>query len=122
MTSSASYKTARRFPTIGFYLSLLGALFILAQALAAIFFNSIYIAFVVNLGAGIAIFFVGILLLLDALVIGSTTYSLRAYPGQHVIAGLTIIIFAILALFLGGGFIIGSVLAGIGGLLAMLNI
>jgi hypothetical protein len=121
-TSSASYKTAKKFPTIGFYLSLLGALLILAQALAAMFFNSIYIAFVINLGAGIAIFFVGVLLLLDALIIGSSAYSLRAYPNQRVIAGGTIVLFAFLALFLGGGFIIGSVLGIIGGLLAMINI
>ncbi len=120
-TSSASYKTAK-FPTIGFYLSLVGALLILAQALAAMFFNSIYIAFVINLGAGIAIFFVGVLLLIDALIIGSSAYSLRAYPGQHVIAGGTIVLFAFLALFLGGGFIIGSVLGIIGGLLAMINV
>ncbi len=117
-----SYGTARRFPTVGFYLSLLGALFILGEALAAMFFTSVYYAFVINLGAGIAIFFVGVLLLIAAIIIGSSAYSLRAYPGQHVIAGGTIILFAFLALFLGGGWIIGSILGMIGGLLAMLSI
>ena len=121
-TSSSGHKTASKFPTVGFYLSLLGALFILGEALAAMFFTSVYYAFVINLGAGIAIFFVGVLLLLAALVIGSSAYSLRAYPGQHVVAGGTIILFAFLALFLGGGWIIGSVLGMIGGLLAMINI
>lgn len=120
--TTTSYGTARDYPRIGFYLSLFGAFMILAEAVWAIFFGSVFYAIILTLGVGLAVLFLGILLLINAIIIGSAATSLRAYTDQRVLAGATIVIFSLLALLLGGGFIIGS-LAGIaGGILAIINI
>lgn len=114
-------RTAMGFAKWGFYMSMAAAVLFFIQGVMAIFFRSIVFALVIDLGVGIAEVFIGIMLVLAALIVGSAATSLRAYPRQHVTAGATIALFSLLALFLGGGYIIGSALGIIGGVLAIIS-
>lgn len=93
-------------PTIAFGLSLTGALLIVVGSLlflvifpgAALFF-------------GLALLF-GVIALLGSLL-------LYAFPDQHVMWGVVVLIFSALSLIGVGGFVVGSILAIIGGALGL---
>jgi hypothetical protein len=105
---------------MGYYFSLAAAVLFFIQGVLGILFRSIVFAVAISLGVGIAALLIGILLVIVALIVGSATYGLRRYPTLHVGAGATIIIFSVLALFLGGGYIIGSILGVVGGIMAIM--
>jgi hypothetical protein len=107
---------------VGFYLSVIGGSFIILQGLIAIFFSSIYYAILTSsLGVGISVLFLGIMLVILGLIVYTSAYALIRVPERHVITGASIIIFSLLALLLGGGYIIGSVLGMIGGIIAIIS-
>jgi hypothetical protein len=112
----------KSYPSTAFILSLIGGIFILLGGLAtaAIYalIGGALLAFIPGLGvlllalAVIAIFF-GLII-----IVGAT--MLRSKPESAKTWGLLIIILSILSLiFAGGGFVIGFILALIGGILAM---
>ncbi len=100
---------------------MIGGSIIILQGLIAIFFSSIYYAVVLSLGVGISVLFLGIMLVILGLIVYSSAYALTRSPDQHVVIGASIIIFSLLALFLGGGYIIGSTLGMIGGIIAIIS-
>jgi hypothetical protein len=121
-TQKVEYKAPATYSRAAFYLSLFGGSLIIIQGLVAIFFSSIYYAILTDsLGVGISIVFLGIMLIILGFIIYSSAYALTRVPSQHVITGASIIIFSLLALLLGGGYIIGSVLGMIGGGLAIIS-
>jgi hypothetical protein len=120
-TQKVSYRPAGSYSRTAFYLSLLGGGLIILQGIIAMFFSSIYYSFVLSLGVGITIFFLGIMLILLGLVVYGSAYALTREPQSHVLVGASIIIFSLLALVLGGGYIIGSVLGIIGGIIAIIS-
>ena len=61
------------------------------------------------------------MLIILGVIVYSSAYALTRSPGQHVVIGASIIVFSLLALFLGGGYIIGSVLGMIGGVIAIVS-
>jgi hypothetical protein len=121
MTTQTTYEQRGSYSRAGFYLSVIGGSIIILQGLIAIFFSSIYYAIVISLGVGISILFLGIMLIILGVIVYSSAYALTRSPDQHVVIGASIIIFALLALVLGGGYIIGSTLAIIGGIIAIIS-
>jgi hypothetical protein len=120
-TERAAYRSRGSYSRAGFYLSVIGGSIIILQGLVAIFFSSIYYAIVLSLGVGISIFFLGIMLIILGLIVYTSAYSLTRSPDQHVIIGASIIVFSTLALVLGGGYIIGSVMGIVGGIVAIVS-
>jgi hypothetical protein len=121
MTTQSTYEKRASYSRAGFYLSVIGGSIIILQGLIAIFFSSIYYAVVISLGVGISIVFLGIMLVILGLIVYSSAYALTRSPEQHVVIGASIIIFSLLALVLGGGYIIGSTLGIIGGIVAIIS-
>jgi hypothetical protein len=112
---------AKNYPKVAFYLSALGALFILFAGLFAIFFNSLYLAIVWSIWAGLTSLLIGISLIICSLFIGGAATGLVLKPEMHTTAGVTIILFSLLALLMGFGWfwLVGSGLGIIGGMLAI---
>jgi hypothetical protein len=122
MTTQSTYQQRASYSRAGFYLSVIGGSLIILQGLIVIFFSSIYYAIITSsLGVGVSVLFLGIMLVILGLIVYSSAYALTRSPGQHVVVGASIIIFSLLALFLGGGYIIGSVLGMIGGIIAIIS-
>jgi hypothetical protein len=120
-TEKVAYRSTGGYSRTGFYLSVIGGSIIILQGLIAIFFSSIYYAIVLSLGIGISIFFLGIMLVILGLIVYTSAYSLTRSPGQHVVIGASIIVFSTLALVLGGGYIIGSAMGILGGIIAIIS-
>ncbi len=121
MTTQTTYQQRASYSRAGFYLSVIGGSIIILQGLIAIFFSSIYYAIVISLGVGISVLFLGIMLIILGVIVYSSAYALTRSPDQHVVIGASIVIFSLLALFLGGGYIIGSTLGMIGGIIAIVS-
>jgi Family of unknown function (DUF6114) len=107
-------------PTAAFILSLIGGIFILLGGLAYVALG----AFIGSLGVGgvggAVALYGGIGALLGILVIvGGVMLWVR--PDQHIVWGILIIVFAIISLVFAffGGFVIGFILALIGGILGL---
>ncbi|NLK25042.1 MAG: hypothetical protein GX307_00485 [Euryarchaeota archaeon] len=115
-------RTAFSLARAGYYLSMAAAVLFLIQGIMGILFRSIVFALVISLGVGVTEFLIGISLVVLALIVGSAAVGLRSYPDQHVTAGAVIVLFSLLALFVGGGYLIGSVLGIIGGVLAIVSV
>jgi hypothetical protein len=74
-----------------------------------------------SIGAGAAIAVLIVLGLIQIIIsYGMIEISRRRRKGDHVINGIVILVLSIILFFLGGGFIIGPILSGIGGILIML--
>ena len=101
-------------PTAAFVLSLVGGILILINGLV-----------LAALGAILALFFpaAGILLAALGLVFGIIVLlgaiMLWTQPGQHKTWSIVVLVFSILSLVIGGGFIIGFILGLIGGILGI---
>ncbi|MGE5379355.1 MAG: hypothetical protein ACM3L5_00605 [Candidatus Saccharibacteria bacterium] len=118
----AEYRAHGSYSRAGLYLSLIGGGLIILQGLIAVFFSSIYYAIITSsLGVGISVVFLGIMLIILGIIVYSSAYGLTRAPDQHVLTGASIVIFSLLALFLGGGYIIGSVMGIIGGIIAIVS-
>jgi uncharacterized membrane protein YjjP (DUF1212 family) len=108
------------YPRYAFWLSAAGGTIILIQGLMAIFVRSVLYAVITDIWAGLEAVLIGVMLVLAGLIIDSSAASLVYRPEYRVSAGATIFIISLLALFLGGGYIIGSVLGMVGGVMAMI--
>jgi hypothetical protein len=91
------------YPKIAFYLSSFAAMLMLFAGLFAIFFNSLYLAIVWSIWAGLTSLLIGISLIFCSMFIGGAAASLVLRPEMSKTAGLTIILVSILALLLGFG-------------------
>jgi uncharacterized membrane protein YjjP (DUF1212 family) len=108
------------YPRTAFWLSAAGAVLILIQGVAFIFVLSIWSTIEYGGWLGLADVILGIIMIIAAMIIGSAAASLVTSPQYKVAGGSTIAIASFFALFLGGGYVIGSVLGIIGGLLAII--
>lgn len=107
--------------TAGFAISLIAGIIILINALGFLalasffseFFNAIGLSFI-----GTALTAYGAVGLLFAILVlvGAIVIFL---PGREVIGGILVLIFSILSIIIGGGFIIGLILGIIGGALGL---
>lgn|GEM_PF-4204196 len=109
------------YPRAAFSLASLAAIFMLIAGLFAIFFDSLYLAIVWSIWAGLTSLIIGIGLIICSLVISGSAASLRMRPELHRSAGATILLISLIALLLGFGWIwiVGSGLGIIAGLLAI---
>jgi hypothetical protein len=105
---------------MGFYLSTVGAAIIFIQGLLFIFFRSIWSTIEYGGWIGVTVVVLGIMLVIAALVIGSAAAGLVLKPDYSAAEGSTIALISFLALFLGGGYVIGSILGIIGGIMAIM--
>ena len=103
--------------TAGFIISLIAGVLILINALVfvalASFFEDLGLEFATGIMAGfgaIGLIF-AVLVIIGAILI--------YMPGKEVIGGILVLIFSILSIFIGGGFIIGLILGIIGGALGI---
>ncbi|MBI0584774.1 MAG: hypothetical protein ISF22_11205 [Methanomassiliicoccus sp.] len=112
---------SKNYPKIAFYLAAIGAMFMLFAGLIAIFFNSLYLAIVWSIWAGLTSLIIGIGLVICSVIIGGAATTLVVRPEAHVSAGATIIVVSLLALLLGFGWfwIVGAGFGVIGGILAL---
>jgi hypothetical protein len=110
----------KNYPKVGFWLSVAGAAFILIQGIMFIFLISIWSTIEYGGWTGLANVILGILMVLTAMFIGSAAATMVVRPDYNVAQGSTIALVSFLALFLGGGYVIGSVLGILGGIMAIL--
>jgi hypothetical protein len=110
------------YPKIAFYISSFAAMLMLFAGLFAIFFNSLYLAIVWSIWAGLTSLLIGISLIFCSMFIGGAAASLVLRPEMRKTAGLTIILVSILALLLGFGWfwLVGAGLGIVGGIMAIL--
>jgi len=107
------------YPRIGFWLSVIGTILILIEGIMFIFLISIWSTIEYGGWTGLANVILGVIIVITAIIIGSAAAALVVRPQYHVGEGSTIAFVSFLALFLGGGYVIGSVLGIIGGILAI---
>lgn len=112
----------KEYPSTAFVLSLIGGIFILlggiAEAALFALVGSALLSFVPGLGA----LFLGLAIaaLLFGLIIIVGAIQMRSNPSSAKTWGIIVIVLAVISLFGGGGgFIIGFILALIGGILAL---
>ena len=114
-------------PTTAFVLSLLAGIFILLNGLAIAFVSSFLFFLPVDTGipSGALPFLSGIFIGLMAvgivfgLIVLIGSIMLYRNPSQKTAWGVIIIIFSIISIVIGGGFIIGLILGIVGGALAL---
>jgi hypothetical protein len=111
---------AKNYPKAGFYLTALGGILMFFEGLAAIFFRSLYYGINVDFWAGLSNVIIGIILIIIASIVSGAAVSLLVKPELRKTAGASIILFSLIGLLFGGGWVIGSVLGIIGGLLAIM--
>jgi len=101
--------------TAGFVISLIAGVLILINALVFIalasFFEDLGLGFVTGIMAGFGA--VGLIFAVLVIIGAILIYM----PGKEVIGGILVLIFSILSIFIGGGFLIGLILGIIGGAL-----
>jgi hypothetical protein len=106
--------------TAGFIISLIAGILILINGLMFI----VLAEFIESLAGALPIFVEGIFATLAAIgvilailvIIGAILIYM---PGKEIIGGILVIIFSILSIFIGGGFLIGLILGIIGGALGL---
>lgn len=111
---------ANNYPKAGFYLATFGGMLMFFEGLAAIFFRSIFFAIDEDIWAGLSWVLVGIILLFIGSIVAGAAVTLLLKPEMRKAAGASIIIFSLIGLIFGGGWIIGSALGVIGGLMAII--
>ena len=119
--ASASPKRA----TIGFVISLVAALIILAQGIVRIFRGEA-IAFLGSdelrrrVLAGLALEAVGVIAIAFAILILLGAFLIYS-PGKETVGGIIALVFAALSMITGGGWLIGLILGIAGGILGLLK-
>jgi hypothetical protein len=111
---------SKKYPKYGFWLSVIGAGIILVQGIMFTFVRSIWSGIEYGGWIGVTTAILGIMLIIAAIIIGTAAATLVVRSQYRVAEASTIILISFLALFLGGGYVIGSVLGIIGGLLAIM--
>ena len=111
----------KSYPSTAFILTLIGGIFILLNGLydAAVlaFVGSVALSIIPGLGALLIAF--AIIALLFGLVIIFGAIRMRAAPESARMWGIIVLIVSLISLVTGGGFVIGFILALVGGILAM---
>lgn len=100
---------------VAFVLSLVGGILILINGLAIALVGSLFLWF---FGAGIVMIVVGLIL---GFAVVLSAIMLNANPREHVTWGIMIVVFSVLSIVIGGGFVIGLILGLIGGILALVQ-
>jgi len=103
--------------TAGFIVSLIAGILILINGLIFIAGAAIFESLGLGMFTGMVAAFGAVGLIFAILVIIGAI--LIYMPGREVIGGILVIIFSILSIFIGGGFIIGLILGIIGGALGI---
>lgn len=103
--------------TAGFIVSLIAGILILINALVFIGLASLFEELGLGFATGIIAGFAAVGLIFAVLVIVGAV--LIYMPGKEIIGGILVLIFSILSLFIGGGFLIGLILGIIGGALGL---
>ena len=103
--------------TAGFIVSLIAGILILINALMFVALASLLedlgLGFATGIMAGLAA--VGLIFAVLVIIGAILIYM----PGKEVIGGILVLIFSILSIFIGGGFLIGLILGIIGGALGI---
>ena len=115
------------YPSLAYLLSLIGAILILVGAAYEIYLGALiagYLGTYSYLGYGyggfLLVFLIfGIIALIFGLIVLVLAMRLKRNPAASQMTGILIIVFSLLS-FIGDGFYIGSVLALIGGILALI--
>jgi|WetSurMetagenome_2_1015567.scaffolds.fasta_scaffold666268_1 hypothetical protein len=111
---------AKNYPKLAFYLASFGGVIMLVAGLFAIFFDAIYFAIVTDIpGIGLSFVLIGIMLIICSLFVSGAAASLLLKPELRKSAGVTIILFSLLALLFGGGWFVGAFLGLLGGIMAI---
>ena len=111
--------------TIGFAISLVAALIILAQGIVRIFRGQA-IAFLGSdelrqrVLSGLRLEFVGTIAIIFAILILLGAYFIYS-PGKETVGGIIVLIFAAISIITGGGWLIGFILGIVGGVLGLLK-
>lgn len=123
--TQTSKSTTTERTTIGFALSLIGALIILVQGIVRIFRGEA-IAFLgseelrLRVFSGLRLEVVGVIAIVFAIIILFGAYLIYS-PGKQVAGGIIVIVFSALSIITGGGWLIGLILGLIGGILGLLK-
>jgi hypothetical protein len=116
-----AYSSGPNYPTAAFVLSLIGGIFILLGGIyeAAIYaiVGSAFLAFLPGLGA--LLIGLAVVALLFGLIIIYGAIQMKSHPESAKTWGIIVLILAILSWIGGGGFVLGFLLALIGGILAI---
>lgn len=111
--------------TIGFAISLVAALIILAQGIVRIFRGQA-IAFLGSdelrqrVLSGLRLEFVGTIAIIFAILILLGAYFICS-PGKETVGGIIVLVFAAVSIITGGGWLIGFILGIAGGILGLLK-
>ena len=111
--------------TVGFALSLVAALVILAQGIVRILRGEA-IAFLGSdelrrrVLSGLRMEFVGTIAIIFAILILLGAYFIYS-PGKETIGGIIVLVFAAISIITGGGWLIGFILGIVGGVLGLLK-
>jgi len=122
---AATMPTAPKKATIGFVLSLVGAVFILAQGIVRIFRGEA-LAFLDSdtirqrVLSGLRVEAVGTIAIIFAIIILVGAYFIY-HAGTEMAGGIKVLIFAALSIITGGGWLIGFILGIVGGILGLLK-
>jgi len=100
--------------TAAFVLSLIGGILILINGLIVAVIGSFFVFF----GVGILMIILGLVFGFAVLL---SAIMLNANPREHVTWGILILIFSVLSIVIGGGFVVGLILGLIGGILALVQ-
>jgi hypothetical protein len=111
--------------TIGFAISLVAALIVLAQGIVRIFRGEA-IAFLGSddlrrrVLSGLRLEFVGTLAIIFAILILLGAYFIY-HPGKETAGGIIVLVFAGISIITGGGWLVGFILGIVGGILGLLK-
>jgi hypothetical protein len=122
--SSTQSITIPQKATVGFALSLIAGVLILVQGIVRIIRGEL-LDFGLDLIrrrllSGVALEILGAIAIVLAIPIIMGSFLIYS-PGKETIGGILVLIFSILSLFTGGGFVAGFILGTVGGILGLLK-
>ena len=107
--------------TIGFIISLIGSILILVQGLLLIVSSFFIWHILENIMRNIK-FLSGMVTILGLITLIIIFGAVLIYkPGNETVGSILVLVFSIVSFFVGGGFIVGTVLGIIGGILGLLK-
>jgi len=107
--------------TIGFIISLIGGILILVQGLLLIVSSFFIWHILENIMRNIK-FLSGMVTILGLITLIIIFGAVLIYkPGNETVGSILVLVFSIVSFFVGGGFIVGTVLGIIGGILGLLK-
>lgn len=110
--------------TLGFILSLIAGLFIMIQGIVRVIrgegaiISGVFDEIPRRVLAGLALRHVGVIAIIFGVLILIGAVLIYS-PGKETVGGVVVLIFAILSILTGGGFLVGFVLGIVGGVLAL---